>query len=235
LYPGKYTHNIFPLHIFSSKYILNAFTGENMRKNLVDIPDSLWLQSYFSEYANPRAKISRLVRQDVLYRLKRGLYISAQSARDAFVQGKAANRIYGPSYVSFAYALRWYAMIPEHATHLTSATFNKGRKKRYDTPVGSFFYQDVPAAAYPYGIRFTGEPHNRFLMACPEKALCDELYRKSAIRSIQGIRDVLFEDLRLNPEEFARLNKKLLSNFSACYHAVTLNTFAKFLERNRDA
>ena len=206
-----------------------------MQKNLVDIPDSLWLQSYFSEYADPRARIARLVRQGGLYRLKRGLYIRAQSARDVFVRGKAANRIYGPSYVSFAYALRWYGMIPEHATHLTSATFNKGRKKRYDTPVGSFFYQDVPAAAYHYGIRLMGEPHNRFLMAGPEKALCDELYRISAIRSIQGIKDVLFEDLRLDPGEFARLDKNVLSNFSACYHAVTLYTFAKFLERNRDA
>lgn len=228
-------HNISPLHISSSKYTVKALVGENMQKHLVDIPDSLWLQSYFSDYANPRARITRLVRQGELYRLKRGLYIRAESARDAFVQGKAANRIYGPSYVSFAYALRWYGMIPEHAAHLTSATFNKGRKKRYDTPAGSFFYQDVPAAAYPYGIWLTGEPHNRFLMAGPEKALCDELYRISAIRSIQGIKDVLFKDLRLDPGEFARLDKKVLSNFSACYHSVTLNTFAKFLERNRDA
>jgi hypothetical protein len=41
------------LHISSSKYTKNALVGGNMQKNLVDIPDSLWLQSYFSEYANP--------------------------------------------------------------------------------------------------------------------------------------------------------------------------------------
>ena len=206
-----------------------------MQKIAFDIPDSLWLQSYFADYANPRARIARLVRQGYLYHLRRGLYMRAESAHDAFVQGKAANRIYGPSYVSFVYALRCYGLIPEHAEHLTSATFNKGRKKRYDTFVGSFFYQDVPASAYPYGITFMGEVHNRFLMASPEKALCDELYRISGIRSIRRIEALLFEDLRLDPHEFSRLDRNALKNFCACYHAVTLNTFAKFLKRKRDA
>ncbi len=201
----------------------------------VDIPDSLWLQSFFSEYANPKARIARLVRQGKLLRLKRGLYIHAQSARDTFVKGKAANRIYGPSYVSFAYALRWHGLIPEHVAHITSATFNKGRKKRYDTSVGTFFYQDVPADAYPYGITFIGETPRRFLMACPEKALCDELYRISGIRSIQRIKALLFEDLRLDPDEFRRLDQNALLHFSRCYHTVTLNTLAGFLRRGHHA
>lgn len=201
----------------------------------VDIPDSLWLQDYFRDYANPRARITRLVRQGVLYRLKRGLYIRAAGARDAFIQGRAANRIYGPSYVSFVYALRWYGLIPEHVEHITSATFNRGRKKRYDTPVGSFFYQDVPARAYPLGIGFMGDRHRRFLMASPEKALCDELYHISGIRSITGIEALLFQDLRLDPDEFSRLDRKALQHFAACYHTATLNTFAKFLGRNLHA
>lgn len=206
-----------------------------MQKLLVDIPDSLWLQSCFLEYANPRAKISRLLRQGVLLRLKRGVYIKAESVHDVFVKGKAANRMYGPSYVSFAYALRWYGLIPEHVMHMTSATFNKGRKKRYDTPVGTFFYQDVPASAYPYGITFMGEAPRRFLMALPEKALCDELYRTSGIRSIQRVRKLLFEDLRLDPDEFSKLDRNALIHFSEYYQATTLSTFAKFLERGLHA
>jgi len=201
----------------------------------VDIPDSLWLQNHFANYANPRARITRLVRRGELLRLKRGVYIRPESARDAFVRGKAANRICGPSYVSFAYALRWYGLIPEHVVHVTSATINKGRKKRYDTPVGTFFYQDVPARVYPYGITFMGEAPRRFLMAFPEKALCDELYRISGIRSIQRIRALLFEDLRLDPDEFSRLDRNALIHFSGLYHAVTLNTFAGFLRRNHHA
>lgn len=99
--------------------------------------------------------------------------------------------------MSFVYALRWYGLIPEHVAHITSATFSRGRKKRYDTPVGSFFYQDVPVRAYPLGVGFVGDRHRRFLMASPEKALCDELYRISGIRSISGIKELLFQNLRL--------------------------------------
>lgn len=206
-----------------------------MQELPVDIPDALWLQSYFADYANPRARIARLVRQGFVLRLKRGLYIRAESASDAFIRGRAANRIYGPSYVSFAYALSWYGLIPEHAVHITSATFRKGRKKRYDTPAGSFFYQDVPDDAYPLAIGFAGDPPRRFLMAFPEKALCDELYRITGIRSIQRIRALLFEDLRLDPDEFSRLDRDLLIYLSGCYHSVTLNAFAGFLRRMHHA
>ena len=38
-----------------------------MQKLSVDIPDALWLQSYFADYANPKARIARLVRQGILY------------------------------------------------------------------------------------------------------------------------------------------------------------------------
>ena len=206
-----------------------------MQNLLVDIPDSLWLQSHFSEYANPRVRIARLIRRGELLRLKKGVYIQPESSRDAFVKGKAANRIYGPSYVSFAYALRWYGLIPEHVVHITSATYNKGRKKRYDTPAGTFFYQDVPTSAYPYGITFMGEAPRRFLMALPEKALCDELYRISGIRSMQRIRALLFEDLRLDPDEFSKLERDVLIHFSKYYQATTLSTFAKFLKRGLHA
>jgi len=143
------TNNDFFLHIFSSKYALNVFTGENMQEITVDLPDSLWLQHHFAHYANPKAAIARLVRNGVLYRLKRGLYFKAEKTSEPYLKGKAANRLYGPSYVSFVYALRWYGLIPEYVAHITSATMGKGRKKRYDTPLGSFFYQDIPADAYP--------------------------------------------------------------------------------------
>jgi len=202
-----------------------------MQNNLVDLPDALWLQGHFAEYANPKAVIARLIRQGVLHRLKRGLYVNAHRAHDSDLTGKAANRLYGPSYVSFVYALRWYGLIPEHVLHVTSATFCKGRKKRFDTPIGSFFYQDIPASAYPFGIRFVGRGRDRYLMASPEKALCDELYRAAGIRSIQRMQDLLFEDLRLDRERFMELDRQDLLSLSGRYFATTLDTFVRFLRR----
>lgn len=202
-----------------------------MQNDLVDLPDALWLQGHFAEYANPKAVVARLTRQGVLHRLKRGLYINARRAHEPDVAGKAANRLYGPSYVSFVSALRWYGLIPEHVVHVTSATFGKGRKKRFDTPIGSFFYQDIPANAYPYGIRFVGQGRDRYLMASPEKAICDELYRAAGIRSIQRMQDLLFEDLRLDRERIMELDRQDLLSLSGRYFATTLDTFARFVRR----
>ncbi len=197
----------------------------------VDLPDTLWLQNYFAHYANPKARIGRLVLKGLLLRLKRGLYIKAEAANDDYILGKAANRLYGPSYVSFLYAMRWYGLIPEHVAHITSATFRKSRTKRYDTPVGSFFYQDIPAGAFPYGITFVGDVKNRFLIASAEKALCDELYRVSGIRSVGKMETLLFEDLRLDQALFNRLDYNLLIFFANKYNTVTLNSFSRFITK----
>ncbi|MFP4573908.1 MAG: hypothetical protein ACLFNW_13155 [Desulfobacterales bacterium] len=205
-----------------------------MQNITVDLPDTLWLKSYFGGYANPKAKIARLVRQGLLYRLKKGLYIRAEAAQNVYVLGKAANRIYGPSCVSFTYALRWHGLIPEYVAHFTSATRGKGRKKRYDTPVGSFFYQDVPVDAYPHGIKLVGEDKNRFLMASAEKALCDELYRISGIRSIKRVENLLFEDLRIDEALFSQLDHNALIFFAGKYNTATSHTFIKFLRRYYD-
>ena len=177
-----------------------------MQKIPVDLPDTLWLQGHLADYANPKARIGLLFRQGILYRLKRGLYIKAEGAQDNYLLGKAANRLYGPSYVSFVFALRWYGLIPEHVAHITSATYGKRRKKRYDILVGSFFYPDILAGAYPYGVMLVGKDPNRFLMASAEKALCDELCRISGIRFIRRIEPLLFEDLRLDQALFGRLD-----------------------------
>jgi len=199
------------------------------------LPDTLWLQGYFSDYANPKSRIDRLVRQGALYRLKRGLYIKAEAVKNTYLLGKAANRLYGPSYVSFVYAMRWYGLIPEHVVHITSATYGKGRSKRYDTPVGSFLYQDIPATAYPHGIVFTGDGQNRILIASAEKALCDELYRISGIRSLGRLERLLFEDLRLDPGLFSQLDHNALISLAGNYKTLTLETLVRFFRKKNNA
>lgn len=50
-----------------------------------------------------------------------------------------AGSIYGPSYISFEYALSYYGMIPEAVYIVTCATFDK--KKKYETAFGTFTSQ----------------------------------------------------------------------------------------------
>ena len=80
-----------------------------------------------------------------------------------------------------------------------------------------------------------GKDHNRFLMASAEKALCDELFRISGIRSIRRMETLLFEDLRLDQTLFSRLDHSALMSLAGKYNTLTLETFLKFLRRSGDA
>ena len=66
------------------------------------------LKIKFSNYAKIKDKISREVQAGRLIQIARGLYET-----DAETSGKyLAGLIYGPSYLSFDYALAVYSLIP---------------------------------------------------------------------------------------------------------------------------
>ena len=96
-------------------------------------------------YANPLAKISRMMRSGELTPLIKGLFETDASVPRHYLAGV----IYGPLYLSFEFALAWHGLIPEAVYSYTSVTYGKGRKKRYDTAVGTFLYRDVPVAVFP--------------------------------------------------------------------------------------
>ena len=135
----------------------------------VDLPDALWLQNYFAHYANPKARIERLLRQGLLFRLKRGLYIRPEAANDEYLLGKAANRLYGPSYVSFLYAMRWVrddsgTRRPHHLRDL-----QKRQIKAIRYPCGLIFLSGHPLTGLPLRITFVGEGQSRFLIASAKR------------------------------------------------------------------
>ena len=208
-----------------------------MQLERVELPDSLWLQYQFRDYRNPKARIQRLHERGMLIRLKRGVYLSDWAKRDPYRLGRAANRLYGPSYVSFEYALRWHGLIPEHVEEMTSATFRKNRSKRFDTNAGRFSYYDIPPQAYPRSVVFEPRGGNAshagswFLLAAPEKALCDQLYRISGVRSQSAIEQLLFDDLRIDPAVYATLEQGLLARLCRLYRTETLSAFARYVER----
>lgn len=72
-----------------------------------------------SEYGNPKTKLGRMVNEGIYTPIIRGLYET-----DAKTSGYLlAGSIYGPSYLSFEFALSYYSMIPEAVHVYTSATF----------------------------------------------------------------------------------------------------------------
>ena len=184
------------------------------------------LSQQFADYTDVKGKIRREVQSGRLVQVARGLYET-----DARTDGKyLAGAIYGPSYLSFDYALSVHALIPEAVYTYTSATFRKGKTKRYENAFGTFLYRDVPAAVYPLGVEIKVERGYSYQIASPEKALCDKLYSLSPVYSVRALKELLFDDLRIDEAAFFALQKDDISQLAPLYRATNLKLLAKFME-----
>ena len=175
---------------------------------------SAMLMDELRNYANTTSKIRRLVISGELISVVRGLYETDKNVPGYCLAGS----IYGPSYLSFEFALSYHSIIPEVVYQFTSATFEKKRQKQYTTPYGTFTYRDVPSEAYPYGVELHEENGYGFQIASPEKAICDQLYTISPVKNRAGLEELLFHDLRIDGDKFRKLNMPLLIELTGCYH-----------------
>ena len=186
------------------------------------------LTEELDEYVNPTAKIHRLVDAGELVPIVRGLYETDGNVPGYYL----AQTIYGPSYLSFEFALAYYSLIPEAVYNFTSATFEKKKAKQYLTHFGTFTYRDVPSEAYPFGIVLHTENGYGFQIATPEKAICDELYKISPLKNRGELEHLLFEDLRIDQDEFSQLNKADLFEIAALYHTHNHKLLQEYLRRS---
>ena len=192
------------------------------------IKTTAMLMDELKEYVNPTAKIRRLVDRGELFPVVRGLYETDGNIPGYYL----APIIYGPSYLSFEFALAYYSLIPEVVYTFTSATFEKKKAKQYTISYGTFTYRDVPSEAYPAGIVLHSENGYGFQMASPEKAICDQLYKISPQRNRDDLERLLFEDLRIDKQEFFRLNMSDLLVIAGCYHTQNHKLLQAYLGRS---
>lgn len=159
-------------------------------------------------YESPKDKIDSLVKKGEIVRLKKGWYVVSCLVTDKpYCLGSIANNLHGPSYVSLETALAYYGLIPE-AVYATLSVTTK-RKKQLKNEIGRFEYYTIPPALYPIGIDFLIESDCcSYLIASPEKAICDVLYRLRGhrIRSIKAMREFLFDDMRIDFDSFENIN-----------------------------
>lgn len=186
---------------------------EELRKRIAGEEfDYQTLLDVLREYERPRDKITALLRQGTIIRVKKGIYVFGERyARRPFSREVLANMIFGPSYISLDYALHYHGLIPERVEAVTSVTCGRGR--RFSTPVGLFLYRKIPMTAYPIGIdRVELEGGRPFLIAIPEKALADKIHddRGTAVRSQAEMREYLLTHLRIDPGGLERLDAKIL-------------------------
>jgi len=206
-------------HTASEKSILlGVTTTMDIREQVrTDVLDYQQLVSCLRDYAKPRDRITGLLEDGNLVRLRKGLYVFGERyRRTPLSREHLANLIYGPSYVSLDYALSHYGLIPERVENVTSVT--TGENRRFSTPLGDFTYRPLPPHRYAPGIRWAGEGDTHYLMASPEKALVDKVWadKRFSPANLKDFDAYLFEDLRLDEEQAVALDREQLDAICNC-------------------
>lgn len=181
----------------------------------------------FSSYQDPFGKIRRLCEDGKLYQLTRGVYET-----DGSLPGYLfAPVIYGPSYLSFDYALSRFGLIPEAVYEYTSATCGKGKKKYYSNDFGAYSYRDIPAAAFPFETMLVTEYGYTYSMATAEKALCDKLCTVKPVKNNGELMNLLYDDLRIDEDNLKELNAGTIEELAILYRRSSITILARYLRR----
>ena len=178
-------------------------------------------------YSSPNNKLASLRRQGVYHHIRHGRYETESDIPPHIL----ACSIYGPSYLSFEYALSFYGLIPERVALYTSATTCKNRTKKFTNDFGTYTYQDIPLVAYPHETMVQVWNNRGYLIATPEKALCDTLCKQKPVTSVKALKQLLFENLRIDEEEFKKLNREALLFLCPLYKKKNLNFLCRLLEK----
>ncbi len=188
--------------------------------------DTTSLNIKYKDYSNINQKISLESKKGNLIRIKRGLYTDNLEIDKLVI----ANICVNPSYISFEYALSYYNLIPEYVSMITSACFNKKNHKIFRTNNEVFEYRSIPNQVFSKAITYLkNEEGISYKIATKEKALCDTLYSKYLVRSKKDLEMLLFEDLRIDYEEFMKLDFKVIKEIGEYYHSNTINTLMKYI------
>jgi predicted transcriptional regulator of viral defense system len=215
---------------FSEKYELIVLNGEamNILKKHTYL-DYLGIMDVLKGYASPKSKLTTMIKKGDVIKVRRGLYLPGDAK--GYSLKTLANVIYGPSYVSFESALSYYGFIPEKVPSITSACFNKNKNRTFETPVGTFIYRYINARVYAYGICRLEENDSPFLIASPEKALCDTLSKVRGIKNAKSLEHLLREDLRVDSESLAGIDLEKLKFLAGLYQKKILTLLCTYFEK----
>ena len=169
------------------------------------------LKAMYPNHKSIHNKISELENAGKLIRLKKGLYVVAPQESGMVLSSELiANHLYGPSYVSKESALRYYGLIPEQVYTLYSMTTKHARS--FTNALGTFGYSHCSNDYFTIGIRQESKEGLFFLMATPEKALCDLIINTPNLnlRYQKEIRTYLEEDIRFDMQAFFKMDVEIL-------------------------
>lgn len=83
---------------------------------------------------------------------------------------------------------------------------------------------------YPLGVTIINENGYSFQIATPEKALCDKLYPISPLQNQAELQSLLFDNLRIDENEFNKLNKEDIELLAEKYKSTNVTLLSKFIK-----
>lgn len=183
------------------------------------------LKEKYHNYANPLDKIKREADKGLLFRLTNGIYETNKNVNPCLL----ASSILSPSYLSFDWALSYYGMIPEKVFSITSATLENRKNKTYENYFGRYEYTDIPARVFSEGLIYLENDEYIVKIATKEKALCDSLCKWRVTKSIKELKELLFIDKRIDEDEFATCDFKLMKRLASLYNKTNLKLLCKLI------
>ena len=191
------------------------------------------IESLYSELKSTNKKVAWLEKQGYIIRLKRGLYVVSPKYSGKMLSTELiANHLYAPSYISMSTALRYYGLIPEAVYVNQSMTIKHSR--HFQTPIGNYDYKYISREAFPVGLRSLQKGDYAFLIASPEKALCDLIANSSKVylRYMKDVENYLEHDIRMDMEEFYKFDQSVLEEYMMVGKKVeSISMVLKFLRR----
>ncbi len=190
-------------------------TMNNQLTQIGNIPISVSaLESLFPNIKRGNQKIRLLERDRQIIRLKKGLYVCNPEITGKILSTELiANHLYTPSYVSMSSALRYYGLIPEAVYTKQSMTLK--HSKDFDTPLGRFEYTHISKKAFSVGLTNIRKDGYAFVIATPEKALCD-LIANSPNVNLRYLKDAvtyLEDDIRMELDDFRQMKPEIFEEY----------------------
>jgi predicted transcriptional regulator of viral defense system len=149
--------------------------------------------------ASARVTASRYVRQGLLVRVKKNMYVLREvwNTADRETKFTLANLAQSPSYISLMTALDFYEITTQMQRDFFESVAVK-RTKEIQVNASVFRYSKVTSSLY-----FGFQKEKQFFIATPEKALLDALYLISYGRYALDISALALE--KFDPKEIKRL------------------------------
>ncbi len=193
-------------------YLMKAFDLSKIRKPFFGYEEIARVRGIST--ASAKVTAGRYVREGILLRLKRNLYVLRQTWDVAIMADKfrLANLGQSPSYISLATALDYYQVTSQmQRAFFESVAVKRTREIQVDGSV--FRYVKIDQALY-FGFR----KENGFFIATPEKALIDAFYLMSLGRY----------SLDLSAVDGDKLDQENLRDLSARFPKKTRNLLEKY-------